>query len=139
MLYICSGMRPVTLIEQRNEALRVLHKNIIAESHGIQYLTRQSIISFIHEQPAPRFYITPFTARLYINNNNKCADNGEKQDMIADLFENYHRLCRENPNAPKEWLYEVVVEQPAKSFYMSKHRIEEIIFNYSGRNGKSKK
>lgn len=132
-------MRPNTIIEQRNEALRVLYKTIIAESRGIRYLTRKTIVSFIYKQPAPRFYITPFTARLYINNNNKCADNGEKQEMIADLLENYNRLCRENPNAPKEWLYEVVVEQPAKSFYMSKHRIEEIIFNYSGRNGKSKK
>ncbi len=132
-------MRPNTVIEERNEALRMLHKDIIASSRDIQYLSRQSIISFIYEQPAPRFYITPFTARLYINNNNQCADNGEKKEMIADLLANYHRLCMEYPNAPKEWLYEVVVLQPAKSFYMSKHRIEEIIFNYSGRNGKGKR
>ncbi len=57
--------------------------------------------------------------------------------MIADLIDNFNRLKQENPNAPLEWLYEVVVEQPSKSFYMSKHRIEEIIFNYTGRNGKN--
>lgn len=138
-MYLCAEMKPNTVIEQRNEALRMLHKKIIAESRGICYLNRQSIVSFIHEQPAPRFYITPFTARLYINNNNQRAEKGEKQEMILDLIETYHRLRREYPNAQKKWLYEVVVEQPAKSFYMSKHRIEEIIFNYSGRNGKSKK
>ncbi len=56
--------------------------------------------------------------------------------MVADLKATFARLQSENPYATKEWLYEKVVEQPAKSFYMSKHRIKEIVFNYSGRNGK---
>ncbi len=127
------------VIEQRNCALREAHKRIIAASSGINNVSRRTIISLIQEMSAPRFYITPFTAQLYINNNNQCRNRGRKQDMIADLMDNYNRLKLANPNAPKMWLYETVVEQPAKSFYMSAHRIEEIIFNYTGRNGNSKK
>lgn len=129
----------MTLIEQRNLSLQDVYYRIIKARYGIRNVSRKTIISIIQEMSAPRFYITPFTAQLYINNNNQCRNRGRKQDMIADLMDNYNRLKRENPNAPKMWLYETVVEQPAKSFYMSAHRIEEIIFNYTGRNGKSKK
>lgn len=132
-------MATQSIIGQRNDALKAAHKQVIKASNGIMNISRQMIISLIQEMSAPRFYITPFTARLYINNNHQCRDKSRKPDMIADLIDNFNRLKQENPNAPLEWLYEVVVEQPAKSFYMSKHRIEEIIFNYSGRNGKSQK
>lgn len=130
-------MATQSIIGQRNDAIKAAHKQVIKASNGIMNISRQMIISLIQEMPAPRFYITPFTARLYINNNHQCRDKSRKPDMIADLIDNFNRLKQENPNAPLEWLYEVVVEQPAKSFYMSKHRIEEIIFNYTGRNGKN--
>ena len=130
-------MATQSIIGQRNDALKAAHKQVIKASNGIMNISRQMIISLIQEMPAPRFYITPFTARLYINNNHQCRDKSRKPDMIADLIDNFNRLKQENPNAPLEWLYEVVVEQPSKSFYMSKHRIEEIIFNYTGRNGKN--
>lgn len=124
-----------SIIEERNKALRALHRTIISESRNLGYMTCATIVAYIYSQPAPRFYLTPFSARLYINNR-KVADSKCKRDMVADLKEAFARLQRENPNAPKEWLYEKVVEQPAKSFYVSKHRIKEIVFNYSGRNGK---
>lgn len=128
-------MKPTSIIEDRNKALRALHRAIISESRNLGYLTCATIVVYIYGQPAPRFYITPYSARLYINGR-KTADSKRKRDMVADLKEAFVRLQRENPYAPKEWLYEKVVEQPAKSFYMSKHRIKEIVFNYSGRNGK---
>ena len=51
------------VIEQRNCALREAHKRIIAASSGINNVSRRTIISLIQEMPAPRFYITPFTAQ----------------------------------------------------------------------------
>lgn len=132
-------METYKIIEQRNFALREAYKQIIKASRGINNVSRRTIISIIQEMSAPRFYITPFTAQLYINNNNQCRDKSRKKEMIADLMDNYNLLKQKNPNAPKMWLYEMVVKQPAKSFYMSSHRIEEIIFNYTGRNGKNKK
>jgi hypothetical protein len=132
-------MRTQSIIGQRNDALKAAHRQVIRASDGIMNISRQMIISIIKEMPAPRFYISPFTARLYINNNQHCREKSRKPDMVADLIENFNRLKHDNPNAPLEWLYEVVVEQPAKSFYMSSHRIEEIIFNYTGRNGTERK
>lgn len=136
--YICNReMSSNRIISERNAALREVHKRIIKASGGIGNVSRGAIVSLIGEQSAPRFYISPFTARLYITQRYKCSEeNSPKQAMVSDLVETYRRLIVTYPNAPKEWLYEKVVEQPAKSFYLSAHRIEEIIFNYSGRNGK---
>ena len=53
--------------------------------------------------------------------------------MIKDLVENFERLRNKYPDATRGTLYQMVVEQPAKSFYLSEHRIYEIIFTYSGR------
>lgn len=132
-------METYRITEQRNRALKDAHKRIISASRGVRNVSRQTVISLIQEMPAPRFYITPFMAQLYINNISHRRDKSRKQEMIADLMDNFHRLAQEHPDAPKWLLYEMVVEQPAKSFYMSDHRIAEIIFNYTGRNGKSKK
>lgn len=122
-------MNKYSIFYKRNRALDAAYKRIIKASKGVaKHITRKTIIALIQEQPAPRFYITAETARLYIKNYCKPNSNSIKQAMIADLLENYNRLKQENPAAPKEWLYEVVVEQPAKSFYMSAKRIEEIIF-----------
>lgn len=128
-------MKRHSIIWQRNRALDAVYKRIIKASRGVRFLSRKTVIALIQEQTAPRFYITPETAKLYIRGNRK-LQKSLKPNMVADLIENFNRLVAENPNAPKEWLYEIVVEQPAKSFYMSDHRIAEVIFNYSGRNGK---
>ena len=123
-----------SIVYKRNQALERAYKRIIKAGKGVNFMSRKTIIALIQEQPAPRFYITPFTAQIYIlGKKRKWRAN---PDMIADLMENYNRLKAENPDAKKEWLYETVVEQPAKSFYMSDKRIEEVIFQYSGRNGK---
>jgi hypothetical protein len=125
-----------SVIRERNKVLKKAHEQIIKASHGVGYISRQTIIELIQEQPAPRFYITPYMANLYINNIKHRRSKCRKQEMIKDLIENYNRLKAENPDKPKEWLYEHVVEQPAKSFYMSDRSIKEVIFQYSGRSSK---
>lgn len=126
-----------SIIYKRNKALENAYMRIIKASKGLaKHISRKTIIAVLKEQSAPRFYITSETARLYINNYIKPKRDTLKSAMIEDLISNFNRLKAENPDAPKEWLYEIVVEQPAKSFYMSDHRIEEVIFQYKGRNGK---
>ena len=119
-----------SVIRERNKVLIREHEKIIKASHNVGYIPRSAIIALIQELPAPRFYITPFMANLYINNIQHRRSRGRKQEMIKDLIENYNRLRAENPSKTKEWLYEHVVEQPAKSFYMSDRSIKEIIFQY---------
>ena len=127
-------MKIESLIQQRNSDLRTLSAQIIASTKNVQYMSRQTILDIMQEQSAPRFYLSPYQASLYIlrayHDNNK---NCRKQDMIADLLENYERLRRLFPEAKKIVLYEMLVEQPAKSFYLSSKRMREIIFNYTGR------
>lgn len=130
-------MNKYSIFYKRNRALEAAYKRIIKASKGLaKHISRKTIIALMQEQSAPRFYITAETARLYINNYSKRRRSTLKVAMIEDLISTYNRLKAENPDAPKEWLYEEVVLQPAKSFYMSDHRIEEVIFQYSGRNGK---
>lgn len=130
-------MKAQSFSNLKKRALEAAYNRIIRASNELtRHISRNTIIELIQEQPAPRFYITPETARLYINKYRKHKNNGLKDAMMDDLVSNYNRLKEENPDAPKLWLYETVVEQPAKSFYMSNHRIKEVIFQYSGRNGK---
>ena len=131
-------MSNLSIIQLRKRDLNAVYKNIISASRGVGSLSRDTILSLVSEQPAPRFYITPFTAQLYITGVSNTPISPQKKAMVEHLIGTYNRLVKENPNAQKQWLYEVVVEQPAKSFYISKHRIKEIIFNYTGRNGKKK-
>ena len=128
-------MRTQYSYKSRDRSLRAAYLRIIRASKGM-HITRKVIISLLQEQPAPRFYIEPDTARVYIKNYKRYKGKSFKEAMVADLKENLNRLKAENPDAPQAWLYEEVVKQPAKSYYMSDHRIEEVIFNYSGRNGK---
>lgn len=134
-----TAMEDQTLIEQRNAALKELYASIIKASKSIGFVSRKNVISIILDQPAPRFYITPYVAYIYLTNYRKRGENCRKQEMIKDLKKNFNRLRHQYPNATVDWLYKMVVEQPAKSWYMTPQRVEEIIFNYSGRNGKKKK
>lgn len=128
------AMGEQSLIRQRNIDLQGVYTRLIGVTSNIQYLSRSTILSIMQEQAAPRFYLTPYQASLYILRGMKGGNVGyRKQAMIADLIENYERLRREYPEATKTALYEMVVEQPAKSFYLSRKRMREIIFNYRGR------
>ena len=99
-------------------------------------------MSIVIEQPAPKFYITPYQAKMIIlSHNNTDFHRGNhksslKKEMADDLIANYNRLREQFPHTPNEKIYEMVVEQPAKSFYISHRCARDVIFNYTGRNGK---
>lgn len=132
-------MKELTLIQLRDKELRHCYEKILRSCSNTRLLSRRSILSLLSGMPAPRFFITPYWASLYILRHYKGLNiNRRKRGMIDDLVENYERLRIEYPYATKCDLYEMLVEQPAKSFYMSEQRIKEIIFNYTGRNGKKK-
>ena len=126
-------MEEHTMVRQRYKDLKAVHKRIIQATNSVGYIPVATIISIIQEQTAPRFYITPHTANLYINNIQHRREKSRRPEMIKDLIENYNRLKSENPDKSKDWLYEKVVEQPAKSFYMSDSRIRDIIYGYRTR------
>ena len=129
-----------SLITERDAKIRELHQQIMrAQGVNRQYIRREVVIDMLAHEPAPRFYISPEWAMRYITayyggQSVWIRTRGkERQAMIRDLVTNFERLQRENPDKTRQWLYMTVVEQPAQSFYVSKQRIKEIIFNYTGR------
>ena len=136
-------MNDPILYEQRNVALHKVYSDIIhTQGVNLNYLSRLSLLDLIAKHPAPRFYITPELAGWYIcqyyRNNKMPLVKPNKQQMVLDLVFVYERLRAQYPDMHKWKLYAMVVEHPAKSFYMRKQRIKEIIFGYTGRNGKRK-
>ncbi len=126
-------------IEERNEALKEAYKRIVsAKGVNSMFLNREALLQILIEQPAPKFYISPEWAKRHITAHYKgypkCLQKRgygkQNNKMIEDLVEQYEKLMQNNPDAPKKWLYENVVLQPAKSFYVSLRRAKEIIFNY---------
>lgn len=127
------------LQQKRNEDIRRLYNNIISKSNvNMAYLNRDFIFSLLMEHPAPRFYITPTMALRYVMGYKQQLPsilNSSKLDMIEDLVATYDSIKLKRKYSSQEAIWKYVVESPAKSFYISKRRLGEIIFNYKGRNG----
>lgn len=125
--------------QQRNEEIIKLYKNIISRSSiNMGYLHRDAIFDVLMEQPAPRFYITPERAALLVIRYKKqlpSVINSPNVAMIEDLVATYDRIKAKRKYSSMEMIWDYVVNSPAKSFYLSKRRFKEVIFNYKGRNG----
>ena len=129
-------MNQQTYTHERNAALQELHKRILHAQVNKNLITTDTIVSIILEQPAPRFYITPHQAELLIRRyeNDGCRFATEKitphREMVVDLYDNYNKLRAKFPHTPIKKICEMVVEQPARSFYMSYTRVRDVILNY---------
>ena len=129
----------MSAIDERNLALQNIYKCILKSNVNRNLMNNDMIISIVMEQPAPKFYISPKEAKKLILSYYK--SNGElpirkkslTREMAKDLVENYEMLRKKFPHTDKERIYEYVVEQPAKSFYMSYNSVRAVIFNYKGR------
>lgn len=126
-----------TLTNIRNTEIQNIYKRILKSAVNINSLNNDAIVSIVLEQPAPRFYISPGQAETLISNyynmGGTFPDNKRtiKQEMTMDLVANYERLRNKFPHTPKDRIYEMVVEQPAKSFYITHRNMRDIIFNYN--------
>lgn len=129
-----------SLLNQRNKEIEKIYKSIISSSSiNLDLIERSDLLDLILEHPAPRFYITPKMAERYVLGYKKQLDRviqSRKINMIEDLVSVYNREVSRRKNSSREMIWHYVVTSPAKSFYVSKKRLEEIIFNYTGRNGK---
>lgn len=101
-------------------------------------LTRLEICELIASQPAPRFYITPYTALrkiiLPIERNGDIPAHSRRRAMHLEFYEHYKRF-RETLSRDKA--IAAAIEQPASSFFLSKHRINYLLYAaYHRRNRK---
>ena len=123
-----------TLTAERDRDLKNLHSSVIKNS-GVNpmYLSRETIISTLSSQPAPRFYIKAQQAESYVVGYYKqitLVKSANKRAMILDLVQVFEKIRSENMHLPMADIWQLVVMHPAKSFYLSTQRIKEIIFNY---------
>ena len=123
-----------TLTEQRDNDLRNLHAIVIKNS-GVNpmYLSRETIVQTIASHSAPRFYICARLAQSYVigyYKNRESVKYDRKKAMILDLVRVFEEIRSENIHLPMSDIWQMVVEHPAKSFYLTNQRILEIIYNY---------
>ena len=107
----------------------------LLKSDGINrdYITRDVIVTLLSQSPAPQFYISPKMAERYITayfRNELPVMRSAKQQMISDMVQVFKEVRGEFYNKPMVDIWNMVVEHPAPSFYMSKSRIKEIIYNW---------
>lgn len=130
----------MTLIKQRDQQLRKVYSTLyLSSSANSRLISRDLLLDLMMEQPAPRFYITPKMAERYVLGFKKQSSailSSRKLEMIKDLVSAYERARTRHKGVAKGMLWKYTVESPAKSFYMTKQRLEEVIFNYTYRNGK---
>ena len=128
-----------SLQQQRNKEIGRLYNSIVSSSSiNMALLDRDAIFDVLMSYPAPRFYITPKMAERYILGFKRQLPailNSRKLQMIEDLVATYESIKAKRKHSSNEMIWRYVVESPAKSFYISRKRAEEIIFNYKGRNG----
>lgn len=129
-----------SLLQQRDKQLKKIYSTIISSSSvNMRMVSRDDLLGLVMDHSAPRFYITPKMAERYVlgfKRQSESVLNSRKLDMIKDLVDAYERAKVRHKGASKEMLWRYTVESPAKSFYITKQRLEEIIFNYTYRNGK---
>lgn len=123
-----------SLTSQRDAYLRNLHTHVIRNS-GINplYLSRDTILDTICSSPAPRFYINAKQAQHYVTSyyrGVKLHRSAHKMAMIKDLVAVFEEIRPENMHLPMREIWQMVVEHPAKSFYLTRQRVKETIFNY---------
>jgi len=125
------------LLLERDRELRRIYKTIVSES-GVnrKYLTREFIVSQLMKCSAPRFYISGHVACCAVTSYYKGKPTHQKklkQAMVLDLVQVFEEVREAHLDAPMGEIWEMVVEHPAKSFYISPARILEIIFNWHDR------
>jgi hypothetical protein len=123
-----------TLTHLRDKDLQNLCSRIIKNS-GVNpmYLSRETIIDSLISHPAPRFYICARQAQSYVlgyYKNRDSVKHSNKKAMVLNLVQVFEKIRSQNIHLPMSEIWQMVVDHPADSFYCSRQRILEIIYNY---------
>ncbi len=118
------------ILTDRNKDLRAAYDKI-RKVLDLSFLDPETLCHIMASLPAPRFYIDSATARLYLNGVRR-PKTSVTQALVEDLKENFQRLRQkysgETPNCE---LHELLVEQPAKHFYLTHRTILCVVKHYA--------
>lgn len=125
------------ITDERNRALRKRF-DMISRDYGVnsKYIDRAYLLDMMEQSPAPRFYIDAKQAERYViayYKNQSAASfkkTSARQRMMLDLVEVFERVRSANMDKQMREIWEMVVREPAKEFYISRTTIKKIVFNY---------
>lgn len=117
----------------RDSELRKMFDNIRNAGVNNRYYDWKVVVKLLATSPAPKFYISPKMAEQYVLNFNRgkfLVKSSIGRAMIRDLAENYERIKSQYPYKKAFEIWELVVDSPAKSFYLKEKTIRCIIYEY---------
>lgn len=124
-----------SMITRRNRDLQDAYRRFIRlGSVNMRYIRRQYLIRHLINQPAPRFYICPKVAERYVLGylkGRRKTLHSSKIEMIEDLVGVYRSIVSSGEALRQYEVWERVVESPARKFYITPERAEEILFNHN--------
>ena len=98
-----------------------------------KYYDWNVVVKVLAKSPAPRFYLSPKMAEQYVLNFKRgkfLVKSKIGHAMIRDLAENYDRIKELYPYKKSFEIWQLVVDSPAKSFYLKEKTIRYIVYEY---------
>lgn len=119
-----------TLSDTRHNDVLQAFFNGIKEMN--QYsVTREDVIRNVMSKGAPRFYVTPEKAKLYISILDRGGDtkltNPHKIAMYKEIYRRY-KLYAQKHNVRGYGIVDDIICEPAPSFYISVRTFKNIIY-----------
>ena len=121
--------RGTLTIQKRKDLIAAYNRIRSAGGVNMEYVSREIVIELLIQEPAPQFYLTPRAIAddvlRYIKG--KPTRNPERS---KDLYEAYCRVMETTKQRKMIYVWTEVSLQPAKSFYLSRRSIRDIIYGY---------
>ena len=121
--------RDTLTIQKRKDLIAAYDRIRSAGGVNMGYVSRDAVIDLLMQEPAPRFYLSPRAIEhdviRYIKG--KPTTNPER---TKDLHEAYCKVMEKNAHQKMFLVWLDVSMQPAKSFYLSRRSIRDIIYGY---------
>lgn len=121
------------LTTYRDLELRSRFQDIRDSGVNKMYYNWKLVVRMLSKQPAPQFYISPKKAEQYVHSYYRgefLVKSSLARAMVRDLVDNYERIIAERNGKKMCEIWEMVVESPAKSFYLKESTIRHIIYEY---------
>lgn len=119
--------------ELKREKARALYAIYLDGLNKGRFVSMRDAGEYLSRQSAPRFFIDPRQASLLIGkilaNISLINLNSQQRRMIWRLYKGYKAFLEENPNTnlSRERILEILVEEPAPSFYMTPEAIRKAL------------
>lgn len=121
-----------SLAKEKALDVKLAYKRLCNSGVNKQLMRLDSIVDLLMEQEAPRFYITEKMAERYVLGFKRQSPevlSSRRLDMIKDLVSAYDRAKERYKNAYMKQIWTYTVNSRAKSFYISRRKMKEILNN----------